>query len=241
MKKYLFLLLIIPLCSFKKGEPLFPKYKHLKPYFHKDVNLLEPSDICLTDSDPTHFFIVGNRGVIAETDSNGKVLRHTKQDGSDYESVCVKDNMIYALDESLRRLDIIDEKTFEVKKSIQIPYGGARNKGIEGLTYIPSQKKFVAVIEKPAMIVELNEQMQLIAQTKLKNIRELSSVTYHDNFLWLLSDEDETVYKVNPADYTIIDQWKIPVINPEGICFDANGNLIIVSDDMSTLFKFKIQ
>ena len=241
MRKFIFLLLIIPLCSFKKGEPMFPKLKHLKPYFHRDINLLEPSDICLTTPDPSHFYVVGNRGMLAELDSSGKVLRHTKQDGSDYEAVCVKDNMIYAIDESMRRMDIIDEKTFDIKKSVLIPYSGARNKGFEGLTYIPSMKKFVTVIEKPAAIIELNEQMQVISQSKMKGVRELSSITYHDNFLWLLSDEDETVYKVNPADYSIVDSWKVPVINPEGICFDTAGNLIIVSDDMSTLFKFKIQ
>jgi uncharacterized protein YjiK len=240
MKKYILLLLLIPLMSFKH-EPLFPKVKHLKPFWHHDLRIDEPSDICISSEDPNHFFIVGNRGTLAEVDENGKVLRHTKQDGSDYEAVCVKDNMIYAIDESLRRVDLIDPKDFTVKKDYFLSFAGARNKAFEGITYNPNTKHFIAIIEKPGVIMELNEDFQLLSMKHSKKFRELSSITFHDNFLWLLSDEDHTVMKVNPTDYSVIDEWMIPVINPEGIVFDKEGNLVIVSDDEGTLYKFKIQ
>ncbi len=234
MKKIIsVLLLLLVLCSIKK-------IPYLKPYFHHALNIHEPSDICLTTADPSHYYIVSNRGCVAETDSTGKVLRHTTYDGSDYEGICVKDNMIYALDESLRRVDLINESDFKLKKSIYLNYAGARNKGFEGIVYMADQKKFVAVIEKPAMIFELNDQLQVTSATHYKQFYELSSITYHDHFLWLLGDEQHLVMKVNPDDYSIVQQWNIPVNNPEGICFDTNGNLLIVSDDMSELFKFKI-
>jgi len=233
MRKLIPILLICLAISARKTQ-------HLKPYFHHEINVSEPSDICLTSADPSHYYIVSNRGSIAETDSNGKVLRHTKWDGSDYEAICTRDNMIYAMDESMRRIDIISESDFKLKKSVTLSYSGARNKGVEGLIYLPDQKKFVAVIEKPGMIIEMNEQLQVTSQTLMKQFFELSSVTYHDHFLWMLSDEDHEVMKVNPDDYSIVDRWSIPVVNPEGICFDASGSLLIVSDDMSTLFKFKM-
>jgi uncharacterized protein YjiK len=135
----------------------------------------------------------------------------------------------------------MDEKDFKIRKTIQIPYAGGRNKAYEGITYMPSLKKFILVLEKPAVIVELNEQLQVINEMRPKGVFELSSVTYHDNFLWLLSDEGHKVVKVNPESYDIVDQWTIPIVNPEGISFDANGNLLIVSDDMGMLYKFKIQ
>jgi uncharacterized protein YjiK len=97
------------------------------------------------------------------------------------------------------------------------------------------------VIEKPAVIIELNEQLQVINEMRPKVMWELSAVTYHDNFLWLLSDEGHKVMKVNPDNYEIVEQWNVPVVNPEGISFDANGNLLIVSDDLGKLYKFKIQ
>ena len=240
MKKYIFLLLAIPLCSFKH-EPLFPKVKHLKPFWHHDVRIDEPSDVCLSSQDPNHLFVVGNRGTLAEVDENGKVLRHTKPDGSDYEAVCMKDGMIYAIDESLRRVDLIDPKDFTVIKDFYIGFAGARNKSFEGLTYNPNTKRFLAVIEKPGVIIELNEDLQVQSMKHSKKFRELSAITYHDNFLWLLSDEDHIVMKVNATDYSVVDEWQIPVMNPEGIAFDKEGNLVIISDDEGTLYKFKIQ
>jgi len=240
MKKYLLLLLLAPLCSFK-GEPAFPKYKKLKPFWKHDLKIDEPSDICMSSDDPNHFYVVGNRGNIAVIDSTGKVLSQTKQDGGDYEACCVKDHQLYVMDESMRRIYVMDEKDLKVRKTMQVPYSGGRNKGFEGITYIPSQKKFILVIEKPAIIVELDEQLHVINEMRPKGIWELSAVTYHDNYLWLLSDEGHMVMKVNPDGYDIVDQWSIPVVNPEGIAFDASGNLLIVSDDLGKLYKFKIQ
>ena len=240
MKKYLFLFLLAPLCAFK-GEPVFPHYKNLKPFYKHDLKIDEPSDICMSSDDPSHFYIVGNRGNICLVDSNGNVLSKTKQDGGDYEACCVKDHQLYVMDESMRRIYVMDEKDLKIRKTMQVAYSGGRNKGFEGITYIPSQKKFILVIEKPAIIIELNEQLQVINEMRPKGLWELSAVTYHDNFLWLLSDEGHKVMKVNPDGYDIVDQWNIPVVNPEGITFDANGNLLIVSDDMGKLYKFKIQ
>lgn len=236
MKKYVFLFgFFVLICSFGT-----PKIITLHDYKHYSINIPEPSDICLTTADPSHYFIVGNRGSIIETDSTAKIIRKTKPDGSDYESICMKDHEIYAIDESLRRVDIIDEKDFKVKKSLSLNYSGARNKGFEGLTYIPSAKKFIAVVEKPGIIYEFNEQFQEISHLQSKLFTELSAITYYNNFLWLLSDENHLVIQVNPADYSIINKWNIPVINPEGISFDKDGNLLIVSDDMSELFKYKM-
>lgn len=204
------------------------------------VQYSEPSDICQTSYDDSHFYIVSNQGSIAETDSNGKILRQTKYDGSDYESVCVKDSQIYVIDESLRRIDVLDEKDFKLKKSIYLTFMGPRNKGFEGLTYIPNEKKFVAITEKPVVLFELNEQLHVINQLMPKQFSELSAVTYHNEYLWLLSDEKHEVLQVNPSDYSIIKHYNVPVNNPEGICFDENGDLVILSDDMSKLFKFKM-
>ena len=91
------------------------------------------------------------------------------------------------------------------------------------------------------MIFELNDQLQQQAEVKAKQFSELSSVTYHEGFYYFLTDEGHAVMKCDPNDYSILETWHIPVNNPEGITFDKEGNLIIVSDDMAELFKFKMQ
>jgi hypothetical protein len=44
--------------------------------------------------------------------------------------------------------------------------------------------------------------------------------------------------KVNPDTYDVIQKWSLPVINPEGLAFDKDGNLLITCDDMQRLYYF---
>jgi sugar lactone lactonase YvrE len=53
-----------------------------------------------------------------------------------------------------------------------------------------------------------------------------------------LSDDDRTVLKVNPTNYEVVSKWIVPIINPEGIAFNAEGKLIIVSDDRKMIYYF---
>lgn len=258
MKKTLFIVMLCALCGFTTPQ-------HLKPFYHHAVGIDEPSDICAA-TEPDHYYVVGDRGSVCEIDGKGmivedvnpqtgkKIQRATNNNGSDYEGVCVKDGIIYLMDESMRRIDVISEADWKaafttgkghkfphITKSLYLHYSGPRNKGFEGITYIPERKKFVAVIERPTMVFELNEDLQTTAELRTSQFYELSSVRYHDGFLWFLSDENHEIMKCDINDYHIIDRWKIPVDNPEGIAFDNDGNVLITSDDMAELFKFKMQ
>jgi hypothetical protein len=63
-------------------------------------------------------------------------------------------------------------------------------------------------------------------------------MTYHDNKLYILSDEYAIVFKVNPANYSILAGWQFPIINPEGICFNKKNEMVVISDDMGKIFVF---
>ena len=204
---------------------------------HTKVNVMEPSDICLAD-DNQNFYIAGNRGTVAKIDVNGNVLQSVDCAGSDYEGIYLKENELYVVDETFRRVDIYDKNSLKKMRRIYLSDHGALNKSFEGITYIPSQHKFITITENPVSIHEYNEEWQeknVITETPFA---EASSITYHNGFLWLLSDEKETIYQLNADDYSIINQWKIPVLNPEGICFDAKENVIILSDDKQSFYTF---
>ena len=63
--------------------------------------------------------------------------------------------------------------------------------------------------------------------------------TFHDEFLWVLSDENRILYKISPIDYKIIDNWKVDVPTPEGLAFFAD-HLYIVSDNYNMIFDMGI-
>jgi hypothetical protein len=53
-----------------------------------------------------------------------------------------------------------------------------------------------------------------------------------------MSDEDRTVFKCTYPKFEVVRAWSIPVINPEGLTFDAKGNLLVCSDDRERLYVF---
>ena len=201
------------------------------------VNVLEPSDICMA-ADNENFYVAGNRGQVAKVTPDGKLISSINNSGADYEGVVLKGNELYVMDETYRRVDRYDASTLKKLGSVYLHDNGGLNQSFEGITYIPNQKKFITITEKPVTIHEYNEdffEKNVIEDTPFK---EASSITYHNGFLWLLSDEQMTIYQLNADDYSVINQWKIPVINPEGICFDAKENIIIQSDDRQTIYTF---
>ena len=85
----------------------------------------------------------------------------------------------------------------------------------------------------------MDSNFSITKQTDISDVAsDISSARFYKNELFLLSDEDMTLIKVNPETFEVIQKWRIPVINPEGLAFDKNGNILITSDDMQRLFYF---
>jgi uncharacterized protein YjiK len=196
----------------------------------------EPSGIC--NGDNGNYFIASNNGVLCEINSTGKEIRSEKL-GMDIEDVCVVDSNLYVLDESLRLIYVLDKSTWKLKASHLVNYNGAANKGFESITYLPAKKHFILITEKdPIVLMETDENFNVVNQVQIKNFSDMSSATYYNNKLWLLGDEDHTVIKMNPDDFSVENKWSVPVYNPEGICFDADGAMHIVSDDCRRFYSF---
>ena len=89
------------------------------------------------------------------------------------------------------------------------------------------------------MLFELDTDFKVTGQTDLSNFAEdISSARFHNGFLWLLSDEDSMLLKLNASTYEVLQKWSLPVINPEGLVFDKDGNLLIACDDMQRVYYF---
>jgi len=196
----------------------------------------EPSGICITDN--KQYFVVSDDGYFYEIDTNGKVLR-SEMLGMDLEDACAVGNNLYVMDESLRRVYVLDAQTWKLKATHTINYNGGRNLGFESITYIPEKKHFIIITEKqPILLMETDENFNVLNEVEIKDISDISSATYYNQKLWLLSDEDHTVFKVSPDDFSVEKKWNIPIYNPEGICFDNDGTMRIVSDDCQRLYIF---
>ncbi|HMI07595.1 MAG TPA: SdiA-regulated domain-containing protein [Flavobacterium sp.] len=215
------------------------KAVRLKPIRSVAIAIAEPSDICFNAKSGT-FFIVSDSGILFETDHDGKTLRQVSQKDADFEAVYSDEKNVYAVDETHRNIYIYDIDTFKVNRMVTIPYGGGKNKGYEALTYNKSKNGFAIITEKdPVYLFELDNDFKTLNRIDLSKIAtDISAAAYHDNFLWLLSDEDMMLLKLNPNTYEVVGKWSLPVINPEGFAFDQDGNLLITCDDMQRIYYF---
>jgi uncharacterized protein YjiK len=215
------------------------KATKLKPTKWLATEIPEPSDICF-DSKSGNFFIVSDDGILFETDKDGKVIRKVAENDADFEAVYVDENNVYAVNERHRKIYIYSRVSFQKIKTITVPFGGGRNRAYEAFTFNKAKNAFVLVVEKdPITLLELDANFLITNQFDLsKMARDIAAASFQNGFLWLLSDEDSTVLKLNPTTYEVIEKWKLPVINPEGLAFDKDGNLVITCDDMQRIYYF---
>jgi len=218
----------------------FHRPEKLKPLKFFTVQVPEPSDICMHPHKDT-YFIVSDDGFLFEVDTMGKVIRQADYKGYDTEGVTVHDGKVYVIEEFTRKIRVFDLETLEMERTVNVPYAGGRNKAFESIAFNFARNCFVMITEKdPIFLFELDSALNLINEIELDGIAsDISAATWHEGFLWLLSDEDMHVLKLDPKSYKVLNRWYIPVVNPEGIAFDRQGRMIIVSDDLERIYHFK--
>lgn len=210
----------------------------LKPIKKNSIKVKEPSDVCVTPNGNS-LYIVSDNGVLFETDMEGKILRQAAFTGYDFEGVHSDENYVYVADEMTRTIHIYDHKDLKLQRSVKVPYSGGRNHGYESITYNKKKNTLILITEdNPIWIFELDSDYKVKNEIKFKGARDISAATWHNDALWFLSDEDRTVFKINPETYEIMASWSIPVLNPEGIAFDGSDRMIIASDDLGKLYYF---
>jgi uncharacterized protein YjiK len=219
---------------------LAQKPTKIKPERKIYLTIPEPSDVCLHPNGKS-LFIVSDNGFLFETDLEGKTLRQADYKGLDCEGVHADEKFVYVVEEFSRKIRVFDIVNLQLQKTVYLEYNGGRNAAYEAITYNPSKGVFLLFVEKnPIYMFELNHDLQKVNEYDLSKIsRDISAATFHNDHLWLLGDEDMTVYKLNPKTYQVLNSWKLPVVNPEGLTFDSKCNLLIISDDMQLLFYFK--
>lgn len=212
----------------------------IKPFTKFHTNVPEPSDIAYSP-DFSKFYIANDGGVIYVTDTLGKKTGCAKVQGIDFEGLYADEKYIYAADERTRRVMVYDQADLKLVRQNEIAYLGGMNAGYEAITFNAKKNCFVISTEKnPVWFFELNSDLVKINEVKLKIASDISALCYHDNFMYALSDEDQCVLRLDPVSYEVLRKWRIPVTNPEGMTFDKQGNLVIVSDFEQTIFKFQL-
>ncbi len=204
----------------------------------RNIKVQEPSDVAYNKDSKT-LYIVSDNGNLYECDTLGNILREAPSEGWDYEAVEVRDSSVYVSDESARKIIRHSKKDLSIKNVYHVRWHAGRNEGVESLTYNETKKCFVMIAEKgPTTIIEVNADFVSVYEQRFSYARDISSARWYNGYMYLLSDEDHCIFQCDPITYKPIRIFNIDVLNPEGICFDGNGNVIISADDLQRLYYF---
>lgn len=216
------------------------KHEKIKPEASFHLEVREPSDLVYSPASNT-LFVASDNGFAAEVDLEGKLIRISDQIGYDVEGITLVDDQLFIVDEFTRVIAIYDLE-FKRIRNVRVNYGGGRNKAFESITWIPEQEVFIVMTEKdPIWVFVLDRELRLLDEFELPfSPRDVSALTWHDDDLWILSDEDRAIYRVAYPSFEIKRAYRLAIINPEGIAFDGQGNLLICSDDMERLYRFNL-
>ncbi len=211
--------------------------KPLRKKSKQELNVNEPSDICIAESG-WGYFVVSDEGEVFALRPDGSIRKKSPFRGNDLEGCCAARGNVYVVDEGNGMVYALDTARLELFRSFDLNLSQEFNAGIEGIAYDPGTGHFWLVQEKhPTLLFEYDADFRPISQTKLKHISDASAVAVYQNQLWVLSDEDHAIVVF---DYQVKEQvrYSVQVNNPEGMCILPDGTVVVVSDEMNSLFEF---
>jgi uncharacterized protein YjiK len=227
------------------------------------VGVKEPSGIAFYP--PTgHLFVVGDEGLLAELDGNGKVLKTTKIEAQ-IEDVTVHtpSGMLILVSESRSELILYDPaKGQEMKRwplDLDSMLGTTvtdRNQGFEGLAFRPDPTQpgggvfYLTHQRAPSMVIGLvfdpsAPVRRLGADTVVSrwslSYEDLTAVAWSEKLgrLLVLADAKDRLLVIRPEDGAVESELPIPGQQQEGLAIDGSGALWIADDLDKSVLRIK--
>jgi len=207
----------------------------------------EASGISYCSRDDT-LIVANDEGSYYKMSRKGKILHKKKLGKYDLEGVvCEDEQMIFALED--KGILIVDAKRGEKKKvTLNTYYNGKilslfdKKEGVEGiakagnLLFLAKQSKkkkksFIAVVRLtpyPSRIVDILEH----------HIADTAGLTYHDDYLYMVSDKEDLLIKYDLQKKKSVQKVKLEKGAWEGIAFDNKG-FVYLADDEGRVLKYK--
>ncbi len=207
----------------------------------------EASGISYCSKEDT-LIVANDEGAYYEMSRKGKILHKKKLGKYDLEGVvCEDEQLIFALED--KGILIVDAKRGKKKKvSLDTFYNGKKlplfdkKEGVEGiakagnLLYLAKQSKkkkksFIAVVRLtpyPSRIVDVIEH----------HIADTAGLTYHDGYLYMVSDKEDLLIKYDLQKKKSVQKVKLEKGAWEGIAFDNKG-FVYLADDDGRVLKYK--
>lgn len=227
------IVLLVTACADPKGKEI--------------AKIPEASGISYCSKDDT-LVVANDEGSYYIINRKGKVLQKIKLGKYDLEGVvCEEDQMIFALEN--KGILIVDTKTGKSEKiPLDTMYNGRKlplfdkKSGVEGIAKVgntlylarQSDKKknsFIAVVRMtpyPSRIIDVIDH----------HIADTAGLTYHDGYLYMVSDKEDLLIKYDLQQRKSVREVKLKKGAWEGVAFDNKG-FVYLADDDGRVLKYK--
>jgi len=234
------LLLLVHSCGNRKDDNL----TMLSPVASYDIDIPETSDLCFGFSTDILYTVSDNTAKAYKISTKGRVLSELQYTGSDLEGICYVDNQfIYVVEERLREICKLDLQGNLISQKVIPIDQNEENEGLEGIAFAPFNQHFYIINEmNPDLLVETDKELNVLSYYPLSFANDYSGICVDNSKqeLWIVSDMSATVNRCSMTG-ELIENFRIPVYNAEGIAFDSqNGIIYVVSDAESKLYVFSI-
>ncbi len=215
-------------------------------YSNKIADIPEASGIDYCSSSDT-LVVANDEGWYYEMTTDGEILSKDRLKKYDLEGVvCADDHFLFAIED--KGLLKVNRATKKMKLiPINLKYNGKKIKlldkksGIEGIAkvgdlyYLSKQSKK----KKKSFIVAIkikNSKAKIVDVIEHK-IADTAGLTYHQGFLYMVSDKGNVVIEYSLKKQKIISKTKLQKSHQEGIAFDNKG-FFYIADDGGSILKY---
>lgn len=204
------------------------------------MKVAEPSDISNWPG-KENYLVLADKAFLYEYAPDGTQINRHSFESLDLEAITCSEKYCYISEETLQRIHVLDIATLEEIHAVQWHHGGGRNEGVEALVWLNESRQLLAATEKdPQFFTLFDESIQPLYSFRVEGIEEVSSLTYHRGNVYVLSDEQATIYRLSKDLRKVEMQWAIPIINPEGLIFTDDNKVIVLSDDQAQWVELKL-
>lgn len=211
----------------------------LQPTSYVRVNFTEPSDLLYLDGSD-EFLVLGDKAFLYRVNRSGERIGVLDVSGFDLEAICEDDQNYYVSEETYQTILVIDKKTGVKIKDVPFKHAGGRNEGIEAMVKMEDNTFLLATEKDPQIFFVCNNTFEVQETFHIEEIGEVSGMCYSNNKLYVLSDEEETIYEVDMRTRKVIRQWRMNVVNPEGIAMSLKKEIFIACDDMARIYTYSL-
>lgn len=217
---------------------------HLVLIASYSLDLTEPSDLSYDPVSNSLWTVSDTNNKVYNIDLEGNIIQELPLIGIALEGIACSpiDNSLWLAEEQDCQIVNITQQGQEISRH-QIPLETGTNSGLEGICFLPDNTIALVKEKDPGKFLKLNLLYQVELEIIIDFAEDFSAISYNpeDNFYWVVSDQNETLFAWTP-ETGVIAEYSLPFAKPEGVCYVPDRqSFFFVSDSQNSLYEMKLQ